>query len=206
VWLSRAVLLAVFVLAAPTVARAQAPDTVLVAVGDGNIITGLHRGFQDALALGWIDRMPRLIGVQAAAAPALYRAWRDGAADVAPDRAETLADSINVGLPRDGFRALRAVRETGGMFVAVEEEAILDAIGALARATGIFTEPAGAVAFAGLLALAERGEIRPDERVVVVNTGNGLKDIRAAARAAGVPHRVVPALDSVRSVLDKVRG
>jgi threonine synthase len=182
----------------------DAPDTVLVAAGDGNIITGLHRGFQDALALGWIDRMPRLIGVQAAAAPALYRAWRAGAADVTPDRAATLADSINVGLPRDGFRGLRAVRETSGMYVAVDDEAILHAIGVLARSTGIFTEPAGAAAFAGLFALGERGEIRPDERVVVVNTGNGLKDIRAAAGASEPPHRVLPGLDSVRSVLDKV--
>src|SRR6185295_8815555 len=120
----------------------DAPDTVLVAAGDGNIITGLHRGFQDALALGWIDRMPRLIGVQAAAAPALYRAWRAGAADVTPDRAATLADSINVALPRDGFRGLRAVRATGGMYVAVDDEAILHAIGVIARSTGIFAEPA----------------------------------------------------------------
>jgi threonine synthase len=180
----------------------DAPETVLVAVGDGNIISGLHRGFQDALALGWIERMPRLIGVQAAAAPALERAWRAGAVDVTLDRAETLADSINVGLPRDGFRALRAARATGGMYVAVEDEAILSAIAVLARSTGIFTEPAGAAPFAGLFALAERGEIRPDERVVVVNTGNGLKDIRAAARVAGAPYRVAPSLASVRTVLD----
>ncbi|HET9223714.1 MAG TPA: threonine synthase [Roseiflexaceae bacterium] len=179
----------------------DAPDTVLVAVGDGNIITGLHRGFQDALALGWIDRMPRLIGVQAAAAPALYCAWRSGAADVMPDRAATLADSINVALPRDGFRGLRAVRETGGMYVAVDDEAILHAIGVVARSTGIFTEPAGAAAFAGLFALVERGEIRPDEKVVVVNTGNGLKDIRAAARASGPPQRIAPTLEAVRLAL-----
>ena len=181
----------------------QAPDTVVVSVGDGNIITGLHRGFQDALALGWIARMPRLIGVQAALSPAVYNAWRAGAADVAPDRAETLADSISVGLPRDGFRALRAMRETGGMCVAVEDGAILQAIGALARGTGIFTEPAGAAAFAGLFQLAARGAIRPDERVVVVNTGNGLKDIRAAARVAGAPRRIAPSLDAISAALAK---
>jgi threonine synthase len=179
----------------------DAPDTVLVAVGDGNIITGLHRGFQDALALGWIARMPRLVGVQACAAPALYQAWRAGASEVTPDRAETLADSINVGLPRDGFRALRAARETNGMYIAVEDEAILHAIGAIARSTGIFIEPAGAAPFAGLFALVECGEIRPDERVVVVNTGNGLKDIRAAARAAGSPRRITPTLEAVRLAL-----
>ncbi len=87
------------------------------------------------------------------------------------------------------------------MFVAVEDEAILQAIGVVARSSGIFTEPAGAAAFAGLFQLAERGEIRPDERVVVVNTGNGLKDIRAAARVAGEPQRVTPDLGAVRSAL-----
>lgn len=184
----------------------EAPDTVIVAVGDGNIITGLHRGFQDALALGWISHMPRLIGVQAAAAPALYDAWRTGAADVLPTVATTLADSINVGLPRDGFRALRAIRETGGRCVAVEEEAILDALTTAARAAGLFTEPAGAAAFAGLVALAEAGALAPDERVVVVNTGNGLKDIGAAQRAvSGAPHRVAAALEAVRAVLGERR-
>lgn len=181
----------------------DAPDTVLVAVGDGNIITGLHRGFQDALTLGWIRRMPRLIGVQAAAAPAIYRAWQAGAADVTPAPAATLADSINVGLPRDGWRALRAMRATGGMCLAVTDEAILAAMGVVARSAGIFTEPACAAAFAGLFALVERGDIAPDERVVVVNTGNGLKDIRAAARAAGRPFVVDPSVDAVRAVLDK---
>ncbi|NTU83264.1 MAG: threonine synthase [Chloroflexales bacterium] len=180
----------------------EAPDSVLVSVGDGNIITGLHRGFQDALALGWISHMPRLIGVQAAAAPALYNAWRDGADDVAPDRAETLADSINVGLPRDGFRALRALRETGGICLTVEDEAILHAMSRVARTSGLFTEPAGAATFAGLFALAESGIIGADERVVVVNTGNGLKDIRAAGRAVGAALSVAPTLDAVRIALE----
>lgn len=179
----------------------EAPDTVVVAVGDGNILTGLHRGFEDALALGWITHMPRLVGVQAAAAPALYAAWRAGAADVAPAPATTLADSINVGLPRDGYRALRAIRATGGLCVAVEEEAILHAMGSVARASGLFTEPAGATAFAGLIALADAGAIGRDERVVVVNTGNGLKDIRAAMGVAGAAQRVAPTLDAVRAAL-----
>jgi threonine synthase len=141
--------------------------------------------------------------VQAAAAPALYRAWRSGAPEVAPARAESLADSINVGLPRDGFRALRAARETGGMYLAVEDEAILHAIGVVARGSGVFAEPAGAAAFAGLFALAERGEIRPHERVVVINTGSGLKDVRAATRASAPAQRVAPTLEALRAALEK---
>lgn len=170
----------------------DAPDTIVVAVGDGNIITGIHRGLEDLLALGWIDRMPRLIGVQAEGAPALYNAWRSGAADVTHTPTRTIADSIDVGLPRDGFRALRAVRSTNGRFVVVSDEAILEAMRVLARGSGVFVEPAGAAACAGLQRLAGEGQIAPDERVVVVLTGSGLKDVRAAIRAAGEPQRIGP--------------
>jgi threonine synthase len=179
----------------------QAPDTLLVSVGDGNIISGLHRGLQDALGMGWISQMPRLIGVQAAAAPALYNAWQAGAEEVTPAPATTIADSISVGLPRDGLRALRAMRTSGGKCLAVSDEAILEAMARVARATGVFTEPACAAAFAGLFALAEAGELGRDERVVVVNTGNGLKDIRAAGMAAGQARKVAPNLEAVRAAL-----
>ena len=179
----------------------EAPDTVLVSVGDGNIITGLHRGFQDALALGWISRLPRLIGVQAAGSPSVYHAWQRGARDVSPDRADTLADSINVGLPRDGFRALRAIRETNGLCIAVEDHEILEAMATVGRVSGIFAEPAGATSFAGLFSLAKAGKIASDERVVVVNTGNGLKDVKSASLASGQPHLIEPTLASVGEAL-----
>ena len=180
------------------------PDTVVVAVGDGNIFTGLYRGFQDALGLGWIRHMPRLIGVQALKSPALYNAWQSAAADALSARAETCADSINVSLPSDGYRALHAAKQSGGLFTAVEEAAIVDATQLLAHTTGIFAEPASATAFAGLLALRERGEIGADERVVVVNTGTGLKDTRAAMQAVSYPASISPTLAAVRSALQKV--
>ncbi len=179
----------------------EAPDTVLISVGDGNIITGLYRGFQDALALGWISRLPRLIGVQAARSPSVYHAWRSGARDVSPDRADTLADSINVGLPRDGFRALRAIRETDGFCIAVEDKEILEAMTAVGRLTGIFAEPAGATSFAGLFSLTSTGKITPDERVVVVNTGNGLKDVKSVSFTLGQLHVIEPTLTSVGGAL-----
>ncbi|MFV9504245.1 MAG: threonine synthase [Oscillochloridaceae bacterium umkhey_bin13] len=182
----------------------QAPSTVIVSVGDGNIITGLHRGFSDALGLGWIDQLPRLIGVQAAAAPALFQAWRDGADEIEETPADTLADSINVGLPSDGFRALRAMRNTGGQCLAVEDEAILEAMARVAQTTGLFTEPACAAAFAGLFALVEAGALSRDETVVVVNTGTGLKDPAAATRAAAAPMRIAPNLEAIRNALDLI--
>src|SRR5690606_1922223 len=87
------------------------PDVVVVSVGDGNIITGVHKGFYDLHQLGWIERIPRLIGVQAEGSSALVDAWQQGisAVDMQPIEARTVADSISAGLPRDRSRALRAV-------------------------------------------------------------------------------------------------
>ncbi len=161
----------------------DAPDRVFVAVGDGCIIGGLHKGFADLLALGWIEHMPRLMGVQAEGSAALYEAWRRDTDEVTPITPHTIADSISVGLPRDRLKALRAVRETGGAFIAVSDEEILAAMRDLARLTGVFAEPAAAAALAGLRRALANGQVHPDERVVVLVTGNGLKDIPAAMRA-----------------------
>jgi threonine synthase len=183
------------------------PDAVVVGVGDGCIIGGLHKGFCDLRALGWIVHVPRLIGVQAAGSDYLAQAWERGE-DVltkAPVAARTVADSISVGLPRDRLKAMRAVRDSGGAFVRVGDEAILAAIPALARGCGVFAEPAGAASYAGLVAAAEQGLVARDDRVVVVATGTGLKDVPAARRAtegAGIEAlRVAPDIGSVARAL-----
>ncbi len=185
----------------PHAGRWSAPDWLVVSVGDGNIISGIHKGFKDLLALGWIERIPRLVGVQAAGSPAVYRAWAAGGEQIVACPAETLADSISVGLPRDGVRAVRAARETGGQYVLVSDDEILAAMRRLARDAAVFAEPAAATAFAGLQHLTARGAIQPDETVVVVLTGNGLKDIPAALRAAGQPERVAPSLDALQPLV-----
>lgn len=171
----------------------EVPDVVVVSVGDGCILGGVHKGFHDLLNLGWTDRLPRLIGVQAVGSDACTRAWEAGTSDLPHISAVTRADSISADFPRDGHKALRAVRATGGAFIRVHDEAILDAIPELARATGVFAEPAAAAAWAGTkLALAE-GLIQPDERVVVLSTGSGLKDVAAAMLAVGEGHaRIIP--------------
>lgn len=187
--------------------RWLAPDVILVPVGDGSIIGGVHKGLRDALALGWIERMPRLLGVQAVGSNALVQAWRSGATDrVLPIRATTLADSIAVDWPRDARKALAAVRETGGAFIEVTDEAILEAMTRLARSTGVFAEPAAAATTAGLVAAVAQGLIAAEERVVVLSTGNGLKDIAAARRSAGEPLRVAATLDAVAAALEERRG
>ncbi|RPI59375.1 MAG: threonine synthase, partial [Planctomycetaceae bacterium] len=159
-----------------------APDRIFVSVGDGCIIGGLHKGLKDMLQLGWIDRMPKLTGVQAEGSNYLYQAWQNHE-DVLTKpaiRAGTLADSISADLPRDRIKALAAVRETDGAFVCVSDEEILTAVGELARKTGVFGEPAGAAAYAGLLKCCRESKIAAHERVVVLNTGNGLKDVSAS--------------------------
>lgn len=164
----------------------EAPGAIFVSVGDGCIIGGLHKGLRDLLALGWIDWMPRLYGVQAAGSNYLAEAWERGE-DVLtkpPIDAHTVADSISAGLPRDRLKAMAAVRETGGAFVTVSDEEILAAIPALARGSGVFAEPAGAAAWAGLVRAAGAGLVGSSDRVVVISTGSGLKDVASARRAA----------------------
>jgi len=174
-----------------------APDRIFVSVGDGNIISGIWKGLRDLVALGWIDKLPKLMGVQAEGSAACYNAWRDGTETIKPVDAHTIADSISVGLPRDGTRAVRAVRETGGLFVTVSDDEILDAMRNLAREEAIFAEPAGAAGYAGLVKAKNTGTIDGDEEIVVVITGNGLKDVPAAVKAAGKAPLIEPKLESV---------
>ncbi len=177
------------------------PDAVFVSVGDGCIIGGVHKGFKDLLALGWIERMPRIYGVQSALSPALYNAWRSGAELPAPVHATTRADSISVDAPRDAVKALAAVRSTGGAYLLVEDAAILQAMLPLARLGGVFAEPAGATAFAGLLHARDAGLVQAGESIVVINTGSGLKDVRAAMEVTGEVRIIAPTLAAVRGAL-----
>lgn len=170
----------------------RAPDKLFVSVGDGNIITGLWKGFKDLQALGWIDRVPELMGVQAEGSAACANAWAENVDDVKPVAANTLADSIAVDLPRDGMRAVRAVRETGGAYVVVTDDDILAAMRSLARDAAVFAEPAGAAAYAGLVKAVRDGRVGVGETVVVINTGNGLKDVQSAMKAAGEADSLIP--------------
>lgn len=189
----------------------EAPDAIFVSVGDGNIIGALHKGLKDLQALGWITQMPRLYGIQSSGSDWLVQAWEEGLTTPAelqakpPIQANTVADSISAGLPRDRMKAMAAVHETGGAYVRVEDEAILAAIPVLARGVGVFAEPAGAAAYAGLVEAVERGLVGADERIVVLNTGNGLKDVQSAMKAVDLvqtrPHHVEPHLDDLKRVM-----
>lgn len=190
----------------------QTPDVIFVSVGDGCIIGGLHKGLKDLLALGWIERMPRLIGVQAEGSSFMFQAWESGE-DVltkAPINAQTVADSISAGLPRDRLKAMAAVKETDGAYISVTDEEILAAIPAMARGSGVFGEPAGATAYAGLVKAVEKDLVSAGDRIVVLNTGNGLKDIASAMKSVDLvgtqAYRVAPDIDDLRRVMAEEVG
>ncbi len=170
---------------------------VFVSVGDGNIISGIHKGFKDLFELGWIDFIPALYGIQAEGSAAIANAFNAGIETITPVSASTLADSISVDLPRDGVRAVRAARESGGSYILVNDNEILRAISTLGK-VGIFAEPAGATAYAGLVRALESGLVQEGDAVLVINTGNGLKDVKAAMQAAGTAKIILPNLDMVK--------
>ena len=177
----------------------HSPLTIFVSVGDGNIISGIHKGFKDLLSLGWIPEIPRLIGVQAEGSAAIANAFHAGQEVVTPVSAKTIADSISVDLPRDGVRAVHAARETGGTYITVSDDEILNAIAELGK-MGVFAEPAGATAYAGLVRAASSGVVGSEDPVLVVNTGSGLKDVRAAMKAVAEAPVIEPTLKAVRKI------
>jgi threonine synthase len=162
----------------------RAPDFVAVSVGDGCTIAGVWKGFKDLYAAGLIDKLPRLISVQAAGCCPVNRAAETGAPIEWMDE-NTLADSIAVGSPRNGEKALAAIAESDGITINVGDDAILAAMRLLGKNAGVFGEPAGVAGTAGLVKAVEQKRIPAGALVVSVVTGNGLKDTASARKAAG---------------------
>lgn len=174
--------------------------TIFIPVGDGNILSGVAKGFADLLALGWIEKLPRLVGVQAEGSAAIHNAFKANKDLIQPVSAKTVADSISVDLPRDGLRALKRVKQSGGYFLTVTDNEILQAIPTLGRA-GLFVEPAAAAAFAGLQAALRQGLHQPDNPALVLCTGSGLKDVQAAMRAVEPAPIIEPTLKQLKEAL-----
>ncbi len=158
------------------------PLCVFVSVGDGNIISGIHKGFKDLKELGWLKQMPRIFGIQSEGSAAIANAYLAGTEEIKPVSATTLADSISVDLPRDGVRAVRAATETNGAYILVTDDEIIKGIAALGK-VGIFAEPAGSTSYAGLVKALETGQITADDPVLLMNTGSGLKDVKSAMKS-----------------------
>jgi len=175
-------------------------DWVVVSVGDGCTIGGIGKGLQEMKRLGFIDRMPRLLGVQAEGSCPIVEAFRSGK-DLVLGGADTIADSIAVGTPRNWRRAIQQVKSSHGQMITVGDEEILEAIRTTARLGGVFGEPAGVTGVAGLKNAVEQGIVGRDESALVVVTGNGLKDIQSARRASGDELRIPPTMQALADAL-----
>ena len=173
---------------------------IFIPVGDGNIISGIHKGFKDLQDIGWLDIMPRLFGVQAEGSASVYNTYFSGNELIQPINAETIADSIAVDLPRDGVRAVRAARQTNGDYLTVKDDDILKAISTLGS-EGLFAEPAGAAAYAGLEKAVQNGLVDAADPILVLNTGSGLKDIKAAMDAVQPAAVIEPTLGALKKFL-----
>lgn len=177
------------------------PDWVAVSIGDGCTVAGIWKGIKQMKALGVIDRLPRLLGVQAEHVAPIQYAFEHGRPESPTDGA-TIADSINVHVPRNWRKAVNALREADGVVLGASDDDILDAM-RLGGHHGVFAEPAAAAALAGTVQAVNQNIISAGQRVLVMVTGSGLKDTRSAIRAGGEPIRIDPDLDALTDALER---
>jgi len=180
----------------------QAPAAVIVPMGCGTNMAAVWKGFKEFYEIGLIDRLPRMIGVQADGCAPILTAFQQGREQtVAVEKPFTVCSAVAAGDPVDGLKALAALRESGGCGVILSDAEILDAQQQLAHMESVFVEPAGAIPIAALSSLLTTGRVRPDEVVVCVATGNGLKDPRAALRVLPSPATIEPTMTEVDKFL-----
>jgi len=176
----------------------ETPDHVVVPIASGSLLTKIRKGFDELHAVGLLDEKPnvRVSGAQATGCSPVAAAFAEGGDTINPVRPSTIAKSLAIGNPADGYYALDAVRETGGGIAAVTDDEIVEAMKLLARTEGIFGETAAGVTIASLKRLAEEGVVRADERVVAYVTGHGLKTLDPLAPHVGVTDTIKPTLDA----------
>jgi len=177
----------------------QLPDRIVAPVASGSLFTKIGRGFSEWREVGLLDgETPKMNGAQAEGCSPVASAFAAGHEVCRPVKPNTIAKSLAIGNPADGPYALELARETGGSVDAVSDEEIRQGIALLAQTTGVFTETAGGVTTAVLAKLAQRGEIDPDERVVLVITGEGLKTLDAV-RDTFTTHTIAPTVESFQT-------
>jgi len=180
----------------------EMPDWVVFSVGDGCTIAGAYKGLYDLKQIGFTDQVPRLLGVQAEGCAPITKAFRTGK-DLEVAEENTIADSIAVGSPRNYRKAINAVKNSKGEYINVSDEEILNMIKLLGSTTGIFGEPAGVTGLSGIKNAVKQGIIGPDETVAVVITGNGLKDIANARKAAGELIEIEADIDKLEKIFSQ---
>jgi len=175
-------------------------DWVAVSVGDGCTVGGVYKGFAEFYRLGLIKRIPRILGVQSTGCAPFVIASETGEALKEADE-NTIADSIAVGIPRNPIKALNAIKLSNGAWISVPDSDIIKAMGLLGRTEGIFGEPAGVAAIAGIKKAVELGIIKPNETVTTIVTGNGLKDPVNGQKAVSMPEPMKPNLEELDKFL-----
>jgi threonine synthase len=187
----------------------QVPDRVVVPTGDGNMLSGMWKGWRELKAAGLVDRLPKIDCAQSSNSDAIsrsvHRFRENGDTDWAAVKLDsvdacTVADSISVDKPRDGLAAVRAVIESGGEAVTVPDQQILAAVPEMAGATGVFPEPAAAAPWAAVRKMAREHKVAADEIVVCLVSGNGLKDTGAAQQVVGKPTVIDCSMDDLREI------
>jgi threonine synthase len=174
----------------------QAPDHVVVPIGSGSQLTKVAKGFYELGTVGLLDEVPqvRVSGAQAEGCSPVATAFLEGTDAIRPVKPKTIAKSLAIGNPADGWYALETMRKSGGSCAAVTDDEVIEAIGLLARTEGIFAETAGGVTIATLAKLAASGAVRRDERVVALVTGHGLKTVEALSGHVGPTATITPTL------------
>jgi threonine synthase len=180
----------------------EPPHWVFVPVGDGNIISGVWKGFCDLYEIGFIHSLPKLVACQAEKSDAVKRAVETGGS-IRPVSGRTVADSISVRVPKDGRAAVDAVKKSCGFAITVKDEKILKAVWELARETGVFAEPAGAVPLAALKQALSEGLVADYERIVLLATGNGLKDVDPVMKSMAAPVCIRPELEELKRMVSR---
>jgi threonine synthase len=181
----------------------QIPDRIFVPVGDGVIISGVYKGFEDLLNLGIIDKIPTIVAVQAMGSNNIIKNIDREHFISSPSK--TLADSISVDIPRNFRMAKGYIKKYAGEKIEVSDEEIIAASMHLSSRTGIFTEPAAAAAFAGFLSYLWNGRFERGSRNVVLLTGSGLKDLKAVQGAVNIPAAVKPDIREVEKYLSGIK-
>ncbi|MHC1704700.1 MAG: threonine synthase [Tenuifilaceae bacterium] len=175
------------------------PDKIFVPVGDGVIISGVYKGFEDLLLLGLIDKIPTIIAVQSKGSDNLVRNINQKDFKIEPST--TIADSISVDIPRNFFMAQQFIQKYNGEALTVSDEEIMAASVTLSRNTGLFAEPAAATAFAGLLSYQNSCKIADNSNNVVLLTGSGLKDLKSVSGMLKIPKSIYPSIENLKKLL-----
>jgi len=178
------------------------PDRIFVPVGDGVIISGIFKGFEDLLGLGIIKKMPIIVAVQSVGSQNLVSNLNTSIFIISPSK--TIADSISVDVPRNFNMAKQFINRYDGESVVVSDSEIIEASSMLARSTGIFTEPAAAAAFAGMLKYQKDNKIPNESKNVVLLTGSGLKDLKGVERIVNVPDAIEPSIGELKRIAQKI--